>query len=119
MRINVMLAAIGFAFAIAPVLYPDETSAAPKCQVKDCRQLDGTFTRAQVSAACQANGGIETGTTATSGGFGCYSEGTGKGNFVECDDQGKCIGGPAQRIGKGKRPDLNAILKKGPAPARK
>lgn len=82
-------AAMSLALAVAPVLYTT-TSAFPKCNVSACQKLGGTHSRQEVQAACQGAGGIEAGTTATSGGYGCYTD---KGSFVECDDKGECIGG--------------------------
>ena len=48
-------------------------------------------TREQVSAACQANDGVEWGTGANSGRYGCMTDNA----WVECDANGKCEGGHA------------------------
>lgn len=48
-------------------------------------------TREQVSAACQANDGVEWGTGASSGRYGCMTDNA----WVECDANGKCEGGHA------------------------
>ena len=48
-------------------------------------------TRDQVSAACQANDGVEWGTGASSGRYGCMTDNA----WVECDANGKCEGGHA------------------------
>ncbi len=48
-------------------------------------------TREQVSAACQANDGVEWGTGASSGRYGCMTDNA----WVECDANGNCEGGHA------------------------
>jgi len=114
MRIKPMLVAISFAFAIAPILCPETTSAFPKCNVPNCGALSGKHSRAEIHTACEKAGGIETGTTATSGGYACYSKDD---TFVECDDKGQCIGGGGSRqVPKGPR-QLEGILGGGTRPA--
>jgi hypothetical protein len=61
----------------------DASSAAEK------QKLNAT--REQVSAACEANDGVEWGTGASSGRYGCMTDNA----WVECDANGKCEGGHA------------------------
>jgi hypothetical protein len=110
------MTAAGFVFVTASVLYPEATTAYPRCNVPDCVQLQGKVTRKQVQDACDKQGGIATGTNAKSGGYGCFSE-EGKGGWVECDDNGECVGGPARRAPRGAR-QLDSILKGGTPPDR-
>ena len=55
----------------------------------DKKKLNAT--REQVSAACQANDGVEWGTGASSGRYGCITDNA----WVECDANGSCEGGQA------------------------
>ena len=55
-------------------------------------------TRQQVSAACQANGGVEYGTGASSGNYGCVTDNA----WVDCNDKGKCEGGRAKTVVNGR-----------------
>lgn len=96
MRILSAVTAAGFLFATASVLHPDTANAAPKCNVPNCTQLSGTYTRAQIKSYCDQAGGIDTGTSAESGGYGCYVT-EGDGAFVECDADGTCIGSTDKR----------------------
>jgi hypothetical protein len=67
------------------VLTPVAASAAKN------QQLNAS--RSQVEAACDANGGFAWGTGASSGRYGCMTDGA----WVECDEQGDCEGGQAIR----------------------
>ena len=111
MRIKSMLVVISFAFAIAPVLYPEMTSAYPKCEVVDCEKT-GTHTRAEVHKMCKG-AGIEYGQDASSGGFGCIDRANDQG-WVQCDGKGECI------AGRGVPPeDLKSLARRGTSPAKK
>jgi hypothetical protein len=65
-------------------------------------------TREQVSAACQGNDGVEWGTGASSGRYGCITESA----WVECDANGNCEGGRASATAERRtvRGDRNALL---------
>jgi len=72
-------------FAIA------EADAAGKVKV-ETKSL--TATRGQVAQACQANNGAEYGTEASSGHYGCVTEG---GGYIDCDESAQCEGGRPTR----------------------
>jgi len=59
------------------------------CRAAEKQKLNAT--REQVSAACQANDGVEWGTGASSGRYGCMTDNA----WVECDANGNCEGGHA------------------------
>ncbi|MFM9842713.1 MAG: hypothetical protein ACKVOI_07065 [Dongiaceae bacterium] len=59
------------------------------CRAAEKQKLSAT--REQVSAACQANDGVEWGTGASSGRYGCMTDNA----WVECDANGTCEGGRA------------------------
>ena len=92
MKIKFVLAGVGFAIGIAFALDVEPAMAFKEIPIQ------GTFTRAEVSAVCRANGGIETGTTpGTTGGFGCVGTRDDQGS-VQCNDKGKCVGIPPARV---------------------
>jgi hypothetical protein len=112
---KLVFAAMSLALAVAPLLYTT-TSAFPKCNVSACQKLGGKHSRSEVQAACQGAGGIEAGTTATSGNYGCYTDG---GSFVECDGKGECVGGPGQAVVPDPRQGLEQFLRAGSSPVKK
>ena len=65
-------------------------------------------TREQVSAACHANDGVEWGTGASSGRYGCITDNA----WIECDANGKCEGGRASATAERRtvRGDRNELL---------
>ena len=90
--------ATGVAFALAPFLSPEPTAAFPKCNLPDCTKLSGTHSRAETQNACDAAGGIATGTkTEHKDGYRCVSQGD-QGGWVQCDSKGKCMGGDPARV---------------------
>jgi hypothetical protein len=80
-------------------------AAADVATAADKQKLNAT--REQVGAACDANGGFQWGTGASSGRYGCMTENA----WVECDADGNCEGGQASAT-PGRRTSLagNGLL---------
>ena len=113
MKINFALVAFGFAVAGAPALWPEAVSAYPPCNIQACERLEGTHTRAEISAACEG-AGIEYGQNA-SGSYGCIDR-AGDNGWIECDSGGECIAG--RRASSNPR-NLKSYLGKKASPTRR